>query len=159
MVKSIQEILAFQLRHLRKGLSWTQERLAEEAGVSVMTVQSLESCRTWVGIDTVSALAKALRVPEGRLFADPDGIPQPTPKEALEVLQEALGLAGQLPAMKRRLNAEEKARPDLRALPEWKERVMSLIEELNDKQKNIVEDFFKRLIAKNESKANKQDAG
>ena len=108
MVRNIQEILALSLKRLRAARSWNQERLAEASGLSVATIQSIESRRAWVGIDSIAALSNALGVSEGELFRDPTLAPAPTIKEALAVIHEALGV-DYSPVKRRRKTDEEEA--------------------------------------------------
>ncbi len=53
-----------ELRRLR---GWTQERLAEQSGVAVRTIQRMESGRD-ASLETLSAVAAALEVPVRDLF-------------------------------------------------------------------------------------------
>jgi len=54
---------------LRHKLAWTQERLAEESGVGIRTIQRIES-GTDGSLETLSMLALALRVSVRDLFED-----------------------------------------------------------------------------------------
>lgn len=59
------------LARLRHERGWTQEMLAEQAGVSAVTVSKLEqSARRSARISTLSALAHALEVPVGVLLSN-----------------------------------------------------------------------------------------
>lgn len=80
-------ILASNMKGLRKVLGWNQEILAEKAGLSIATIQSLETGRSWLGLDTVTALAKAFDVSDADLFQSGEHVRVPTPEEALEVLE------------------------------------------------------------------------
>jgi len=52
---------------LRKARGWTQERLAEESGVAVRTIQRLEAGKD-ASLETIKLLADALDVPVRDLF-------------------------------------------------------------------------------------------
>ncbi|MCL2808958.1 MAG: helix-turn-helix domain-containing protein [Treponema sp.] len=54
-------ILAANLKRHRKTLNLSQEKLAEIAGVSWQTINSIESHRTWVSDNTLESLANALK--------------------------------------------------------------------------------------------------
>jgi len=54
---------------LRRNLAWTQERLADESGVGIRTIQRIES-GTDASLETLSMLALALRVSVRELFED-----------------------------------------------------------------------------------------
>jgi len=54
---------------LRHKLAWTQERLADESGVGIRTIQRIES-GTDGSLETLSMLALALRVSVRDLFGD-----------------------------------------------------------------------------------------
>ena len=72
-MEKINEVLASNVRRLRKKRGWTQEMLSEKAHLSMATIQNVELGNRWVGLDTIQALANALDVQESRLFADPEG--------------------------------------------------------------------------------------
>ena len=55
-------ILASNLKKHRKILGLSQERLAEMAGLSWQTINSIECHRTWVSDKTLENLANALKV-------------------------------------------------------------------------------------------------
>ncbi len=58
----LREILATNMRRLRAQRSWSQERLAEAAGLHRTYVGGIERGERNVGIDNVEAIAEALRV-------------------------------------------------------------------------------------------------
>lgn len=57
-----------RISELRKGRGWTQERLAEASGVTVRTIQRLESGSD-ASLDTLARIADALGVQVTELFA------------------------------------------------------------------------------------------
>lgn len=59
-----------QVRRLRTERGWSQEQLAEHAGLHRNYVGGLERAERNVGIDNVVALADALGVRPGDLFGD-----------------------------------------------------------------------------------------
>jgi transcriptional regulator with XRE-family HTH domain len=58
----LRQILARNLKEHRKTLSLSQEKLAEMAGLSWQTVNSIECHRTWVSDKTLENLAEALKI-------------------------------------------------------------------------------------------------
>lgn len=51
-----------QIAALRKSRNITQQELAEDMGVSVVTIAYIETGKQWVRPKTLSAIAKSLRV-------------------------------------------------------------------------------------------------
>jgi len=58
----LRQILATNLKEHRKTLGLSQEKLAEMAGLSWQTINSIECHRTWVSDKTLENLADALRI-------------------------------------------------------------------------------------------------
>ena len=58
----LRQILAENLKEHRKTLGLSQEKLAEMAGLSWQTVNSIECHRTWVSETTLENLADALKI-------------------------------------------------------------------------------------------------
>ena len=58
----LRRILALNLKEHRKTLGLSQEKLAEMAGLSWQTVNSIECHRTWVSDKTLENLADALNI-------------------------------------------------------------------------------------------------
>ncbi|TAJ91962.1 XRE family transcriptional regulator [bacterium] len=56
----IREVLARNLRRLRREAGVSQEELAHRAGIDRTYISSLERCKYAAGIDVVERLAKAL---------------------------------------------------------------------------------------------------
>ena len=67
-MSEITEILGANIRNLRKQAGWTQEKLAEKAGISVPFMTQIELARKTASLDVIEAIAKALGVPYERLF-------------------------------------------------------------------------------------------
>lgn len=63
-----------RLRDLRARKKWTQERLADEADVSVGTVTLIESGRRMPNVITQQKLAEALRVERTELFPEDEEV-------------------------------------------------------------------------------------
>lgn len=79
----ILETLSANIKKLRKERSWTQEKLAEEANLSVQAINFFEGKRRWPGEDSLSKLAAALGVEVYQLFVPQDKEPiviEETPK-------------------------------------------------------------------------------
>jgi transcriptional regulator with XRE-family HTH domain len=87
----LRRILAANLKEQRNILGLSQEKLAEMAGLSWQTVNSIECQRTWVSDTTLENLANALKIETFQLLlpiktASP---PNLTPAEALRKLNKA----------------------------------------------------------------------
>lgn len=67
-MSEIAEILGANIRNLRKKSGWTQERLAEKAGISVPFMTQIELARKTASLDVIENIAKALNVSYERLF-------------------------------------------------------------------------------------------
>jgi transcriptional regulator with XRE-family HTH domain len=64
----LRRILAENLKEHRKVLGLSQEKLAEMAGLSWQTVNSIECHRTWVSDKTLENLADALKIESFQLL-------------------------------------------------------------------------------------------
>lgn len=93
----IGKIFTDNLRYWRKQRGITQEQLAEKAGLSVPGVQKAESGQRWPTPDTVTALARALEVPERFFFSAATPVMPPSPEQALEVLEGIVKQVRRLP--------------------------------------------------------------
>ncbi len=69
-MSEIAEILGKNIRSLRKRLGWTQEKLAEKAGISVPFMTQIELARKTASLEVIESIAKALNVSYERLFKD-----------------------------------------------------------------------------------------
>jgi transcriptional regulator with XRE-family HTH domain len=67
-----QERFATNLKALRHERKWSQEDLSRHSGLHTTTIAKYERSNRAPRFTTIVILAKALRIPAGRLF---DGIP------------------------------------------------------------------------------------
>jgi transcriptional regulator with XRE-family HTH domain len=61
-VQDLRQILSANLKEQRQILGISQEKLAEMAGLSWQTVNSIECQRTWVSDNTLKALADVFKI-------------------------------------------------------------------------------------------------
>lgn len=87
-MKSIKDIFGENLKRIRKAKGWTQETLSEESGLSMGTIQHLELGDRWIGVDTLETLSSTLGVDQTDFFSPRER--QPTPLEALSIIEKAL---------------------------------------------------------------------
>lgn len=89
----IREVLAHNLKTLRseRGIP-SQDKLAEMADISRGVVARAETAATYPDEATIAALAKALGVPESRLFQDPDSIPTPSHADIVQAVADKFGV-------------------------------------------------------------------
>jgi len=66
--EKIRQILAQNIKKRRERLEMTQENLAENANLSVQTINTIESCRMWISDKSITRLAKALNIEVFQLF-------------------------------------------------------------------------------------------
>ena len=66
----LRKILATNIRNLRAKYHLTQERLAENAEISLPYLSDIEHCKTWVSDKTLIKLAKALHSEPSQLLED-----------------------------------------------------------------------------------------
>lgn len=71
----ILEILSTNIKNFRKVRGWTQEKLAEEAEMSVQAINFFEGKRRWPGVDSLSKIASALNIEVYQLFIPQDKTP------------------------------------------------------------------------------------
>ena len=69
------ETLSGNIKKLRKGKSWTQEKLAEESEMSVQAINFFEGKRRWPSEESLSKIATALDVEVYQLFIPQDKLP------------------------------------------------------------------------------------
>lgn len=65
---SLRKILSQNIRIFRKNLHLTQERLAENADISLPYLSDIEHCKTWVSDKTLLKLSKALNTTPSELL-------------------------------------------------------------------------------------------
>lgn len=87
-MKPITQILAENLRAIRKQRGWTMDEAAKFAGISQPAWQRIETQLRWPTPGTVEKMAQALGVHASVLFAPELAwkAPDPTPDQALKVL-------------------------------------------------------------------------
>ena len=66
----LRKILSTNIRNLRAKYHLTQERLAENAEISLPYLSDIEHCKTWVSDKTLIKLAKALHTEHSQLLED-----------------------------------------------------------------------------------------
>ncbi|MBI5263844.1 MAG: helix-turn-helix transcriptional regulator [Bradyrhizobium sp.] len=69
----IREVLAANLKRLRRARRLSQEELAHRAKIDRTYISSLERCRYAAGIDVVDSLARVLGVEAADLLTRPSG--------------------------------------------------------------------------------------
>lgn len=67
-MSEIAEIVGQNIRKLRKQSGWTQEKLAEKAGISVPFMTQIELARKTASLDVIESITKAFGVSYERLF-------------------------------------------------------------------------------------------
>jgi len=72
----VKELLALNIKLLRKKKGFSQEKLAETANLSAQSISDIEGLRTWVSDKSLERLANALNVDIFQLF-----IPLPLDEE------------------------------------------------------------------------------
>lgn len=83
----LRAILSKNIRAARKNLHLTQERLAENADISLPYLADIEHCKTWVSDKTLTKLAGALnRKPYELLFESSDSQPKTNEKKLADIL-------------------------------------------------------------------------
>jgi transcriptional regulator with XRE-family HTH domain len=84
---NVRTILAANIKKQRKILGFSQEKLAEETGLSWKMINSVEGRRTWISDKTLENLATALRVEAYQLLLPAAG-DEGSPKSPFDTLQE-----------------------------------------------------------------------
>jgi transcriptional regulator with XRE-family HTH domain len=67
-VTDLRKMMSKNIKKHRELLGISQEKLAEDTGMSAMMIKDIEGCRTWVSDKTLIALASALQTEIYRLF-------------------------------------------------------------------------------------------
>jgi transcriptional regulator with XRE-family HTH domain len=65
---NLRKILSVNIKNQRTLLGFSQEKLAEKAGISSNMVRDIEGCRTWVSDTTLINIAAALKTDTYRLL-------------------------------------------------------------------------------------------
>ena len=60
--EKLRKIFSANIKKYRAKHGFSQEKLAELAGVSDQTINDIEGCRTWVSDKTIVKIARALKV-------------------------------------------------------------------------------------------------
>jgi transcriptional regulator with XRE-family HTH domain len=84
-IEPIRKILSNNIKKYRGVLHYSQEKLAEKAGLSSQTLNDIEGCRRWVSSKTISKLAKTLQISEYQLLL-PEKESQKTADSSLKSL-------------------------------------------------------------------------
>jgi transcriptional regulator with XRE-family HTH domain len=66
--ETIRMVFARNVKSYRTILHYSQEKLAEKSGLSVQTIKDIEGCRRWTSDNTLTKLARALKIPEFQLL-------------------------------------------------------------------------------------------
>ena len=88
--KDLRLTFSTNLKRHRDLLGFTQEHLAEKAGISANMINDIEGCRSWVSDKTLVKLAAALKIPTYRLFVPPSISDTDLDKTALQDLAQSL---------------------------------------------------------------------
>ena len=87
---TLRKTLSANIKKHREKLGLTQEKLAEQAGISANMINDIEGCRTWISDKTLVKLATALNVETYRLFIPSTLTDNETAKTALTDLAQDL---------------------------------------------------------------------
>jgi len=79
---NIRDILAKNIKANRRRIGFSQEKLAEKAGISTPYVAMIEVSRKFPAPDVLDRIAEALNIKTWQLFSVP-----PSPEEAMEQLR------------------------------------------------------------------------
>ena len=66
--QELKELLSQNIKKIRKERGWSQFELAEKAGISEQTMNSIEGLRLWPSDKTLSKLTSALKIAPYILF-------------------------------------------------------------------------------------------
>ncbi len=70
MTTTARQVLAHNIRQLRKARGWSQEALAEKSGLHRTYVGDIERVERNVSVDNIEKLARAFSVPVKDLFTE-----------------------------------------------------------------------------------------
>ena len=68
----LRKTLSLNIKRQRKRYGFTQEKLAEETGLSAQTINDIEGARTWVSDKTLIKLAEVLHITPAELLLQND---------------------------------------------------------------------------------------
>jgi len=66
--QTIRMVFARNVKEYRTALHYSQEKLAEKAGLSIQTVKDIEACRRWISDNSLTKLSQALKIAEFQLL-------------------------------------------------------------------------------------------
>lgn len=94
----LSEIVAVNFKRLRAQKGWTQDDLANAAGVHIGTIRGYEAKVRWPALEYLKVLAHALDVQPKEFFRDPDeerpfALPDTTRDEIMESIKAAIDKA------------------------------------------------------------------
>ncbi len=69
-MKTARDLFAKRVRELRTERSWSQDDLAEAAGLHRTYIGTIERAEQSIGLDNIEKIAKALKVPIAELFRE-----------------------------------------------------------------------------------------
>jgi transcriptional regulator with XRE-family HTH domain len=98
VLRNIGQILSDNVQRYMDEKGWTQDTLAERAGVSKGTVQNILYRQTWPRLDQVTAVAKAFDLEPATLYQDAEAL---DPLAAWELVGRSLRAANGLSEIKR----------------------------------------------------------
>lgn len=142
----LQKIFAANLKEARIKHGWTQEDLAERAGLSPTAIQYYENNRRQPKGKTLEALAEALGVPEERLFQSAPLIPRPDNLSELEQI-----------ILRLREDMEQRVREDiynqlLGTDSEYGKSILQACTVTDKRSQRIIQDCIEEIISNNEEK-------
>ena len=97
VVIDIREVLGGQIKKWRELRGMSQQALAKAAGIDKQSVYRLEKGKVWPEYENIQAICQVLDIPDFVLFIDQKYSKKPTPQEALEVIEQALSPACDIP--------------------------------------------------------------
>ena len=88
----VRKRLSANVKAGRERLGYTQEKIAEIAGLSTQTISDIEGCRTWVSEKTLFRLAEVLKVDISQLLIPPLEKEKPAPitRQQINLLRQVI---------------------------------------------------------------------
>src|SRR5574344_1666985 len=92
--KELRSILSLNMKSQRKLYLLTQEKLAEQTGLSAQTINDIEGCRTWVSDKSLIKIAETLHTTPANLLLEQNKTDCPLKEldEDLETLKNEITL-------------------------------------------------------------------